>query len=297
MKKFSVVIPLYNKSYSIEKCINSVLSQTHTDYEIIIVNDGSKDNSLSIVKSSFKGEIDDGTIIVINQKNQGVSVARNIGVEASNFDYICFLDADDEWKPDFLQNIKRLINEYPSACLYCLQHETKLDNQLPVRNTSFYKDGFIGYVDNFFKASLFGSIANSSKVCIRKHSLLEVGGFPENQKSGEDLFVWIELQKLSRVAFFNKVSVVIHTTEDLSRKGRDLSIPYPLIHYSMPENRRNLGFWLKLYLRKVYLAHIISSHRKDDYEAILVRSQAAQQLFPISSKIFSSIANYKINKS
>ena len=107
--RFSVIIPLYNKAYSIERCIGSVISQTYQNFEIIVVNDGSTDDSAKKVINSYSNEITSGKIRIIYQPNKGVSVARNNGVEASNCEYICFLDADDEWKPHFLELMKNLI--------------------------------------------------------------------------------------------------------------------------------------------------------------------------------------------
>lgn len=290
--KFSIIIPLYNKAYSIEGCINSVLLQSYPDFEVIVVNDGSTDNSLSIVSSSFSDEIARGIIKVIDQPNQGVSVARNNGTLTAHSNFICFLDADDEWKPDFLHNMKSLIEDYPEAALYCLQHETKSLNQHPVTNHCYYKNGFRGYVNNFYKASLFGSIANSSKVCVEKEALMHIGGFPENQKSGEDLFVWMELARIYKVAFYNNINVRINVTQDESRIGRDQSIPYPFIYYSQSQNTHKLSHWSKLYLRKIYLSHIKDSLVNKNYDALLYRVTVGRELFPVISKpliILSSI--------
>ena len=106
--KFSVVIPLYNKEHYIEKTIRSVLAQTCPDYEVIVVDDGSKDSSLALAK-----KIEGGNIRVIAQENQGVSVARNTGILNASGKYICFLDADDEWRPDYLATIQSLTDKYP----------------------------------------------------------------------------------------------------------------------------------------------------------------------------------------
>ncbi|KIC01072.1 hypothetical protein OA88_15890, partial [Flavobacterium sp. JRM] len=89
---FSIVIPLYNKAYYIENTIKSVLYQSFTDYEIIIINDGSTDNSLEKVL-----EFNDKRIQLYTQQNQGASVARNLGIEKAKYNYIAFLDADDLW--------------------------------------------------------------------------------------------------------------------------------------------------------------------------------------------------------
>ena len=102
---FSIVIPLYNKAYSIKRCIDSVLNQSYTKFQIVVVNDGSIDNSVQILKSTYKEQIESKKILLIEQKNQGVSVARNVGISNSKFNYICFLDADDEWKRNFLFKI------------------------------------------------------------------------------------------------------------------------------------------------------------------------------------------------
>ena len=101
--KFSVVIPLYNKEHYIEKTIQSVLDQTCTDYEVIVVDDGSKDNSLALAR-----KFESDRVRVIPQEDQGVSVTRNTGILNANGEFICFLDADDEWRPDYLDTINGL---------------------------------------------------------------------------------------------------------------------------------------------------------------------------------------------
>ena len=99
MPKVSVIIPIYNTDKYLRECINSVINQTLKDIEIICINDGSTDNSSEIL-NEYKS-IDD-RIIVINQKNQGVSVARNNGINAAKGEYIAFLDSDDYFTPNAL---------------------------------------------------------------------------------------------------------------------------------------------------------------------------------------------------
>lgn len=291
--RFSVVIPLYNKEYSINLCINSVLAQSYQNFELIVVDDGSTDDSVKKVLDFYSDEIYSGKVKLIEQSNKGVSIARNNGVDAAKHNFICFLDADDEWKPHFLHNMKSLIEDYPKAALYCLQHETKSFNQLPVKNHSYYKNGFRGYVNNFFKASLFGSIANSSKVCVEKEAFMSINGFPENQKSGEDLYVWMELARIYKVAFYNNINVRINVTQDESRVGRDQSIPYPFIYYSQSQNTHKLSHWSKLYLRKIYLAHIKDSLVNKNYGALLYRVTVGRELFPVISKPFIILSSIK----
>lgn len=112
---FSVIIPLYNKEQTIIRTLYSVLTQTYQGFEIIIVNDGSKDDGLNRINEN----ISDSRIKIINQENQGVSAARNRGVAEAKKDYIAFLDADDEWLPGYLEKVKEAINLFPDAGMYC----------------------------------------------------------------------------------------------------------------------------------------------------------------------------------
>lgn len=104
---FSIIIPLYNKEKQIAETLNSVLQQTFTDFEIVIVNDGSKDKSGEVVKS-----FNDHRIRLINQENAGVSAARNRGIKEAKNDWIAFLDADDLWREDKLEIYAAAIHKY-----------------------------------------------------------------------------------------------------------------------------------------------------------------------------------------
>lgn len=110
----SVVIPLYNKAHTIVNTLNTVFAQTYQDFEVVIVNDGSTDNGVEVIQQHF----DDKRIRIIHQKNAGVSIARNRGVDESKGDYIAFLDGDDEWHPEYLSTIHELIVKYPEAGLF-----------------------------------------------------------------------------------------------------------------------------------------------------------------------------------
>ena len=105
---FSIVIPLYNKELSISNTIQSVLDQTFQNFEIVIVNDGSTDNSVKEVE-----EFDDKRIRLIHQKNQGVSAARNRGIEEAKYEWVAFLDADDLWMKEHLEEYAKVVIENP----------------------------------------------------------------------------------------------------------------------------------------------------------------------------------------
>ena len=113
MLYFSIVIPLYNKAFYIENTIKSVLFQSYSNYEIIIVNDGSTDESEVKVLG-----LNDSRIQLYNQKNQGVSVAIKFGIEKSKGKLVAFLDADDYWFPNHLEEIVKLYTKYPNRSKY-----------------------------------------------------------------------------------------------------------------------------------------------------------------------------------
>jgi glycosyltransferase involved in cell wall biosynthesis len=104
----SVVIPLYNKAAEIERTLRSVLAQTLSPLEIIVVDDGSTDGSAAIVER-VGGE----RVRLVHQQNRGVSAARNRGIELSRGEYVAFLDGDDRWNPDYLQTLAAFIARHP----------------------------------------------------------------------------------------------------------------------------------------------------------------------------------------
>ena len=105
MPKFSIIIPVYDVEKYIKKCLDSVFNQTYNNYEVIVVNDGTKDNSMEIVKNY--------NVITINQKNQGLSMARNNGVKKAKGEYLLFLDSDDYLEENTLEEINKALDSKP----------------------------------------------------------------------------------------------------------------------------------------------------------------------------------------
>jgi len=107
--KFSIVIPVYNVEQYVSECLDSVINQTYQNLEIIVVNDGSTDHSLDIINEYAKKDF---RIVVVNQKNQGLSVARNVGIEKSTGDYLMFIDSDDYISLDVCQSAMDFVGRY-----------------------------------------------------------------------------------------------------------------------------------------------------------------------------------------
>lgn len=201
----SVIIPLYNKEEQIGSTIESVLNQTFSDYEIVVVNDGSTDNGLKTVESYH-----DPRIRIVSQKNSGVSVARNRGIHEAKGAYIAFLDADDQWKKEYLQSQIDAIRSFPDCSVFATAYEYKDENGVITpaifRGVNF--NGSAGIMDNYFKvASVSAPPIWTSAVMVKKDCFGKVGGFMPGVATGEDLLLWAELASEYKIAF-TKTSLV-----------------------------------------------------------------------------------------
>ncbi|MGL0818279.1 glycosyltransferase family 2 protein [Vibrio vulnificus] len=248
----SVVIPVYNKESLVHKCLNSIDSQTISPSEVIIIDDGSSDNSLSIIKSHISQSSLEYRVVSI--ENSGVSNARNIGAKLARNKYIAFLDADDEWDITYLEKMINLISDYPNCVMYSCSH--RVVNEKGVINfKSYFGKVFRGVVHDLCRASIKNSIVNSSKVIVDRDSLLDIDGFPINQKNGEDLYVWMRLSQLGAVAYSSECLVSINQCEDESRYSRKGCVPYPIIYFS--DCRANLSKSEKKYIFVLALKSLI----------------------------------------
>ena len=129
MPKFSIIIPVYNVEKYLKKCLDGVFNQTYKDYEVIVVNDGTKDNSMDIVK--------DYNVKVINQKNQGLSAARNAGVKKAIGDYLIFLDSDDYWEKDLLKELSKSLKNNPDLVRFQINEVYEDGRVIPYQEESF----------------------------------------------------------------------------------------------------------------------------------------------------------------
>lgn len=219
---FSIVIPLYNKEKFIVETINSALNQSYENFEIIVINDGSTDNSLIEVNN-----IQDKRITTYTTKNQGVSNARNNGMENASADYICFLDADDYWHPNHLKTLHKLILNFPDCGLYATAYKKK---HLTGTIKSVYKNipnqAWKGIVKEYFESSLINSIAWTSTVCVPKKIIDSVGMFDPKITlgAGEDTDLWIRIALKHKVAFDNTVTGIhnLHAENRVSNSNTNI---------------------------------------------------------------------------
>lgn len=217
--KFSVIIPLYNKAPYIAKAIASVLSQTFADYELIIVDDGSEDDSAAVAAHAIEGR---DYCFVMRQENAGVSVARNNGVAASHGEYLCFLDADDWWDPSFLEEMDQLISSFPEAGIYgtsyTIINETKRKTRVsPIGIDAGFEKGYINYCRVYAKTLAMPLWTGA--ISVPRLVFDEMGGFPESVRLGEDFMLWIHIALKHKVAFLNKPLSYYNQDVDAANRG------------------------------------------------------------------------------
>ena len=200
---FSVIIPYYNKRKYIERCIDSILDQTIHDFEIIVVDDGSGDDIKELFDEKYP------SVNLIQQKNQGVSAARNAGITNSKRDYVCFLDADDVWHSRYLEFAKHIIENNDNV---------KIIGSRYTRNISLLddKDVNINYskIINYFKTALRNTLFTSSSSIVNKDFFKNNRGFNSSLKSGEDIDVWFRVIAAGGNVFYINNILVYYSDED-----------------------------------------------------------------------------------
>ena len=242
MKKprFSIIVPLYNKAPYVRKALESVVAQTYRDFELIIVDDGSTDNSVTICEE-YLNNITHQTSHIIHQKNSGVAAARNRGVAESHGEFVCFLDADDWWEANFLEEMDRLITEYPEAGLCATNYVYYKPGKTHVAlNLS---RGYIDYPKAYYEGSSMPVWTGAT--CMLRKVFDEMGGFPLGIKLGEDFLLWAKTALHYPVAFSEKPLAYYNNDVPASlRATRNLHAPehHMLFHLdSLEEETRNLS--------------------------------------------------------
>jgi glycosyltransferase involved in cell wall biosynthesis len=204
MPLFSIIIPLYNKQKDIAATLKSVFAQAFTDYEIIVINDGSTDRSENEVL-----KFDDPRLKYQKIENRGVSQARNTGIEMASGKIIAFLDADDHWLPDHLETIYNLHTDFPEAGIIATNYKFIYPDG-KVMNTNFSSLGtnFRGLVDNVFRHSLNNRLFWTSCVAVKKEVFEKTGRFDTSITlgAGEDTDMWIRIALNYPAAFTTKVT-------------------------------------------------------------------------------------------
>lgn len=257
---FSVIIPLHNKAAYIRESLQSVLDQTFHDFEVIVIDDGSTDGGDEIVEGMA-----DNRVRLVRQINSGVSAARNRGIALAQAWWIAFLDADDLWKPQFLEEMHRAIQQFPDNFAFSGAIEKKFGQvSIPARYSIRTKKNSV-HVVNYFDASMKETIICTSCAVIHRSVFERVGNFDTSLRTAEDTDLWVRIGLKYPVVFCATIlatyvrhgsGLSAHPCIDSARK---FTIKYtaeekqnPRLKRFLDYNRFSLAMQMKKGKRKVY---------------------------------------------
>ena len=226
--RFSVVIPLYNKVDSISRALASICEQRFTAAEIIVVDDGSTDGSAAKVAA-----LNIPNLILVKQKNQGVSAARNHGVRLAQHQHIAFIDADDQWSPFFLYEMSKLLQRFP-------EHQCFASNYQKVFQDGDYRNPKLAIGDisptgcimnNYFEICAKGDLPfMPSSLVISAELFKQLGGFPVGEAMGEDQALFSQIALHTSLVYSPLVLMLYHT--DSENRACDKYIPQDLLPFA-----------------------------------------------------------------
>jgi glycosyltransferase involved in cell wall biosynthesis len=279
--KISVVIPSYNRAHYIEKTIDSVLEQKRDDIEIILVDDGSTDNTRELVQNKYGDQVK-----YVYQENQGIPGARNTGIKNAQGDYIAFLDSDDCWLPGKLERQMSLAEEHPEYGLLasrCVKIQNAGHIKKPNRPLSYQsRRGKSGWVlIDLFRANFI----RTSSVIIRRDCFDKVGLFDEKQKQAQDYDLWLRMAAEYQVGFINEaLTVYLDNPKGISgdsligRLYRLHAIEKSYLKKKIPEKLYNLRIAQNYFvLGRHYL-------QRGDREKGLAALKKARRMVPLNLK-------------
>ncbi len=191
----SVIIPTFNRAAKVCRAVDSVLRQSFADLELIVVNDGSTDDTLYWLEGYI-----DPRLQILNTANKGVAHARNHGVKNSQSDWICFLDSDDLWHKHKLSEQIRLHTQHPELLI---SHTEDLWIRQSVRVNKPQK--YLTREGDIFLPSLKLCLIAASTVMLKKSLFLEMGGFDESFPTCEDYDLWLKITSQHPVGFVKKI--------------------------------------------------------------------------------------------
>jgi glycosyltransferase involved in cell wall biosynthesis len=251
----SVVIPLFNKAEHVRAAVQSVLAQTLQPIEILVIDDGSTDDGAEAAESLG------GKVNVIRQSRRGVAAARNLGIEMASGDAVAFLDADDVWKPQFLERVVGLLERFPNAGLGGSAYEYLRPGgyltQLRFAPSNGNRNS--GIVDYFALLARSGAPPfNASATVARRSALIKTGGFPIGQRWGEDHDTWARLALTGDIAVTREVLVTVNVAAgNRASQSADprpqLPVVFTVAKALSETNDPRLRANLKKYLKKVSL--------------------------------------------
>ncbi len=259
------------------KALETVCAQTYRDYEIIVINDGSTDNSAIIAEEYLNG-VEGISYKILSQQNAGVSAARNNGVAQASGDYIAFLDADDWWEPTYLERMAQLIEDYPEAGLYASNYIYYKPGKTRVAVNNI-ETGYFNYPKSYYEGDAMPIWTGATMIPRKVYD--ETGGFPLGIKLGEDFLLWSKIAMHYPVAFCeeplayynNDVLVNLRATRNLHHPNNHMLFRMDSIASSLSPLASNLKSDWQALLDKLRVNGLLEYWMSKEYHDI-----AAQEL-------------------
>lgn len=260
MPFFTVVVPLYNKENFVEDTLKSILSQTFTDYEVLIIDDCSTDNSLEVIAPYRSAQIQ----LISHQKNSGLSASRNTGIRNANADWITFLDADDRWEPTILEAFAEMIAAFPQEKIFGTNYQevyAKGEIRQPQNDTADLAPGGIYLIEDFFRRNRQQGLFIHSGICFHKNVYEKAGDYDEQINFAEDLD--FNIRALSHFNLVYKNSRLVNYTMQSENQLTNSS----LLGKTVPDYDRYEALAAQNPVLKKYLdfeRYVIAKHLKSD---------------------------------
>ena len=279
--KVSTIIPTYNRSAELLATLNSALAQTYSDFEVIVVNDGSEDNTRQVAEG-----IDDPRVTVIHHpQNRGVAAARNTGIQAARGSLVAFLDDDDRWLPDKLAKQVPLFADSAVGLVYCgvaiVDEQGKITWQaLPTRRGDIYR------------SLLFKNCTSASSVVVTRRACFErLGTFDESLPPFEDHDMWLRIARHYRVDYVPEALTLFagYRHDRLNRPSRAVHVynrvmdKFETYEYPSPLFRRRV---------RAYRHYILATMHGANADAGLARQSYLRSLaiWPANAKAWIGLA-------
>jgi len=283
---FSLIVPIYNAEVYLSKCLTSLINQTYKNFEIILINDGSKDGSLKIAQK-FANEND--RIKIIDQKNAGVSTARNVGLATATGKYVIFIDSDD-YLIDMraIEKLHAATNKRTDVVMYNIFYENKSVHYPLLEKSYIDKREFDAFLFQMIRYEHLNSPCNKvyNRQILNKYKIQ----FDNNIKIGEDLLFNIEYFKYCQSAYYLNDTLYFYRTSNVSSatssymkdKYIDLMLVNDVMHVWMESRVNNK---LTNVARFIRMKNILSCLRDISHPASLLNEKEKQEI----------IVRYKIN--
>lgn len=274
---FSVIIPVYNKADTLGSAVDSVRAQSDSDWELIVVDDGSTDSP----EKALAPYRQDSRIRMVRQENQGVSVARNRGISLAKGEYLLFLDADDKWLPNRLAVIRKMIEQEPGAGIYCTAIRIENTGKNGRDNTAaFTRPGIWRETDLFrYMAGINGQIVTAiAGSCVSAEMVAKYGGFQPGVIIGEDTDFFLKIAAYCDVVLTGEVTAVYQQWLSTATKQNGM-LDYDwyfmkreqtlLSDHRIPlEKRRNIRWMMDFFRVHMSRHYILDGNRKRGLELL-----------------------------